>query len=282
MSGTVQKKVEIDRTFISRRSASTFCRIVVVIALLMSTNPMVLGSFFHHASAATSEDDRFDDFEIRVIRPKFFQKKKRFELGAELTAIMNQTFIYTYLATGLMTYHFGEQIGAELAGSYGISIDKEDKSTLKNSFDIKTQIIRTKFMLGGSLLYTPMYGKYQLKSGRLIYFDTFLSAGAGMTGVEYLYDHCIDPNEDIADATKKSAYIALNGEKPPPKTVTYPTGSIGIGQRLFLSRTLGLRWDVRDYFFSYDLKDGSCSKDAASASQLHNNVTLQLGASKFF
>lgn len=234
------------------------------------------------AHSATGDEERFDDFEIRVIRPKFFSKKKRFELGAELTAIMNQTFIYTYLATGLLTYHFSEQLGLEMAGSFGFSIDKEDKATLKNSFDIKTQIIRTRYILGGSLVYTPMYGKYQLKSGRLIYFDTFITGGAGLTGVEYLFDHCIDPNEDIASPTKRDTYININGPKPAPKTVSYPTGSIGIGQRLFISRTIGLRWDVRDYIFPYDLKDGACSPNAASASQIHNNVTLQLGASKFF
>lgn len=233
-------------------------------------------------SINAAEDDRFDDIEIRVIRPKYFTKKKRFELGAEITAIMNQTFIYTYLATGLMTYHFSEQIGVELAAAYGFSIDKEDKATLKNSFDIKTQIIRTRYILGGSLVYTPMYGKYQLKSGRLFYFDTFVDAGAGLTGVEYLFDHCIDPNEDIASEQKRAEYIRANGQKPAPSTSSYPTGSIGIGQRLFINRSVGMRWDVRDYFFPYDLADGSCSKTSKGGSQLHNNVTLQLGASKFF
>lgn len=268
------KKVELAGS----RSSWCACLCALLSGLLLFSTVVTTSRAF----AATGEEDRFDEYEIRVIRPKFFTKKKRFELGAELTAIMNQTFIYTYLATGLMTYHFTEQMGFELLGAYGFSIDKEDKATLKNSFDIKTQIIRTQYILGGSLVYTPMYGKYQLKSGRLIYFDTFISGGGGMTGVEYLYDHCIDPNEDIVDATKRDAYISANGQKPAPKTVAYPTGSIGLGQRLFLSRTLGLRWDVRDYIFPYDTKDGACSAGGASESQIHHNVTLQLGASKFF
>jgi hypothetical protein len=119
----------------------------------------------------------WEKYEIRVIRPRYFAKRNRMELGAEFSAVMNQTFIYTYMVTGLATYHFSEYIGLELSGTYGFSIDKDDKKTLDDQYQIKTQIIRTQYALGGTLLWTPIYGKFQMPSGRVVYFDTYLSAG---------------------------------------------------------------------------------------------------------
>lgn len=218
---------------------------------------------------------RFDDYEIRVIRPRYFTKTGRMELGGQLSVVMNQTFTYTYLATGILNYHFSEAWALELGGAYGFSIDKEDKRLLDSEFDIKTQIIRTKYAFNGGVLWTPIYGKYQLSTGRLVYFDTFLSAGAGMTGVEYLYDHC-SPSERLRDGT-------ITPDPPPPGTKSYPTFIIGLGQRFFASRTLALRWDVRDHLFSYNDADGACNPETADGvSKLHQNVTMQLGASHFF
>src|SRR5690606_3852451 len=111
------------------------------------------------------------------IRPRYFAKRQRLELGTQGLVVTNQTFIYTYMLSGILTYHFSEQLGLELMGAWGSSVDKEDKNTLDSSFNIKTQIVRSKTMLIGNALWTPIYGKYQLSSGRLIYFDTFLSVG---------------------------------------------------------------------------------------------------------
>ena len=61
-----------------------------------------------------------------------------------------------------MTYHFSEALGLEVAGSYGISIDKNDKTLLKEEFDINTIILRTEYIVSGALLWTPVYGKFKL------------------------------------------------------------------------------------------------------------------------
>ena len=219
-------------------------------------------------------EERFSKFEIRVIRPKYFQKKNRLELGAQGIAVTNQTFIYTYLASGILDFHFNESFAIEAAGAYGFSFDKQDKTMLKDNFKISTVILRTKYFFEGSLVYTPIYGKYQLSSGKLIYFDTFVTAGAGMTGVEYLYDHCKRPG-DIPD-------VAI-AEPPAPQTKTYPGGVFGIGQRFFLDKKRAIRWDLKDHIFSYSKMDSSCDPTTAvdSGSGLQQNVTIQAGISYF-
>lgn len=208
----------------------------------------------------------FENYEIRVIRPKFFSKSGRLELGTQMSVVMNQTFIYTYLATGILAYHINEQFAIEGSAAYGISFEKDDKTLLKNDFEIQTEIVKAQYWLEGTVLYTPIYGKYQLTSGRLIYFDTFLSLGGGMTGVNYDYKWC---------TSKISA-------APAEQTVADPTVVVGGGQRFFLDKKLSLRWDVKDHMIFVNAKDASCNPaSAASSNDLHHNVTTQLGIGYF-
>ena len=223
---------------------------------------------------AASAAEQFEKYEIRVIRPKYFAKTGRMETGAQLSVVMNQSFIYTYLATGLLDYHFSETLALEGALAYGFSIDKDDKRTLDSNFKIKTQILRTQYFMEGGLLYTPVYGKYQLANGRLIYLDMFFSAGAGMTGVNYLYDHCPKPS----DAPEGVEIVA----PPGPKGASYPTVFAGVGQRIFMDKKLSLRWDVRGHAFSYNTADGACDPTSATkGSDMQTNITMQLGAGYF-
>ena len=105
----------------------------------------------------TALADKFKNYEIRVIRERYFNKTSRYELGAQFTAVMNDAFVYSYLGTGLMGYHFNNSFALELSGSVGFSLEKEEKRILKDEFDVRTQIFRTCYSLEGALQYTPIY-----------------------------------------------------------------------------------------------------------------------------
>lgn len=243
-----------------------------LVALLFGAGAL---SAFHAPDAKA--DGSFEGYEIRVIRPKFMAKRGRIELGGEGLIIMNQSFIYTLMLSGMLDYHFSEMFALELGAAYGFSIDKEDKRILEDEFDIKTQILRTQYIAGGGLIWTPIYGKTQLPSGNLVYFDSFLTFGAGMTGIEYTYDQCITPPADSTAAKDPNATV-----KPPPATKGYPTGILGFGQKYFVSQNTGIRWDVRDYLFQYERGDGTCTPEVPVGTEIHNNITVQFGASTFF
>jgi len=250
--------------FISTQFHKAVARLALVVALFSAHCVL-------YASEKNGlEDELFEEYEIRVIRPRYFIKSSRLELGGQMAVVMNQTFIYTYLMTGILTYHFNELFAFEGSGAFGFSLDKEDKRILDSEFDINTQIIREKYNLTGGLVWTPIYGKYQLSSGRLIYFDTFVSGGFGTFGVEHRFDHCQDINSTaITDI-------------PSNKTVSYPGFYVGIGQRFFLDKHISVRWDVRDKIFNYSTKDTACDPNTTDAeTKSHQNVTMQLGASYF-
>lgn len=244
---------------------SYWIRDVVVIFFLVS------GLIFQ-GTPCSAEIGDFKGYEIRVIRPRFMSKRNRFELGAQTALIMNQSFIYTVMLSGLIDYHFSEMFAFEFGGHYGIKVDKDDKSLLESEFDITTQILQTQYILGGGLLWTPIYGKTQLPSGQVIYFDDFIVLQAGMTGVYYDYKQC---------EKSKNSSNQNQVDPPAPKVVSYPTINIGFGQKYFLSEDFSLRWDVRGYLFPYNTGDGSCVP-GDGVSEVQKNVTLSIGASTFF
>jgi outer membrane beta-barrel protein len=218
---------------------------------------------------------KFEDYDIRVIRPKYFQKKGRFELGARTAAIVNETFVYTFMGSGLLTYHLNEYFALEGAGSYGFSVDREEKETLFNQFDIRTRIFRTSYSLSASIQMTPIYGKWQLPSGNLIYFDSYFTVGGGLTGLYWDYkDFCVatkDVGSDVA------------GDIPANMTGSYPMLAAGFGQRYFLNRKLSIKWDIQNHSVIYNAQDAGCEASGDQAgTDTHNSVTLQFGASRFF
>jgi outer membrane beta-barrel protein len=218
----------------------------------------------------------FDKYEIRVIRPRYFAKRKKFELGVGGGVVTNQSFIYTYNGSLALTYHFTEQWGLEASGSFGFPVDKDDKRILNGeNYGIKTQIIRTESSMDLTALYTPIYGKYQLSSGRLIYFDTYLAFGLGQAGVNYQYDNC--PRQE--DALPGVVVT----DPSDPTVISYPEFVLGLGQRYFINKKDSLKWEVRNHRFSYDPNDGACPDDGASeGSRSHNNINMQVGFSRFF
>lgn len=220
--------------------------------------------------------EEFKEYQIRVMRPRFFNKIGRYELGAQFTAVMNDSFVYSYLGTGILGYHFSNTMAIELQGSVGFSLDKEEKRVLKDEFDVRTQIFRTFYSFEGALQYTPIYGKWQVPSGDVIYFDTYLHFGGGLTGINWQYsDFCVatkvDPNA---------------GETPIPAdtTISYPTIVVGLGQRYFVTKRTAIKWDIRNHSMIYNLGDTACNPevDESSGTDIHHNITMQIGYSKFF
>src|SRR3989338_6474159 len=111
---------------------------------------------FSEELKSNDEVKKEEPVEIQVIRPRFFSKINRLELGAESLIITNQSFVYTYLVEGILTYHLNDYIGFEANYAYGISSNKEEKDILVNDFDIRTEIDRVKSMTLLGATFTPI------------------------------------------------------------------------------------------------------------------------------
>jgi outer membrane beta-barrel protein len=231
---------------------------------------IIFATFFITQALA---DERFSDYEIRVIRPRFFQKQKRIELGTQFNLVMNDQFVYTFLASGLATFHFTESWALEGSGAYGISFDKSDKKILIDDYRITTEVFRVQYWMEASVIYTPIYGKIQLSKGDMVYFDTFLLGGGGLTGVNWQYsDYC-----QLSEVAENQVPI------PTDQTKSYPSMNYGLGQRVFRDQNTALRWDLRGRSVFYNSLDASCDQvNAQSESKTQHSITLQMGISRFF
>lgn len=207
----------------------------------------------------------FKGYEIRVIRPRYVVKARRAELGVGLSAVMNQSFLYSYLATGILTWHLSEVWAFEGQAAFGTTFDRDEKRVLDDDFNINTVILRTEMLANGRVVWTPSYGKYFLTSSHIVYFDTFISAGAGVSGIRYTFKHCDEPGDDPPSARSKQ----------------YPTMILGIGQRHFIDRASSVRIGADWQRFSFNTADGACGADAPGLPASHDNIILSLGWSRF-
>lgn len=201
---------------------------------------------------------------ISVIRPKYFVKKTRLELGADLSAVMNQTFTYTYLLSAGLAFHFTDSFALGLTGSYGVNADKADRVTLREDFGINIEIFEAVYLSDASLLWTPVYGKYQLSSGRLVYFDTYVAVGGGMMGIRF---PATDKKKSVDD---HSCY----------------SPAVGIGQRFYLNKTTSFRWQIKNHAIFYNNGKKACVPSDKELGEnqsfgLHHTLLVQAGFSYF-
>jgi outer membrane beta-barrel protein len=209
------------------------------------------------AFAQEEGKSQFDNVEIRVIRPKYFQKSMRVEIGANIGAMMNKTYTYVYLPAAKLGLHITEWLELFGEGAIGITINKTDCVELGSKFGIEPRVDEFKQIYGGGVSATPIYGKYQLSSGDVVYFDWFLMAGAGAANINLREQGCrtLDANET----------------RIPPNPYTPMHFNIGTGQRFFLNKTTSLNWHLRDFFIANYEKNG-----------FNQSVTLSFGASYYF
>lgn len=182
---------------------------------------------------ALSKKGSFKDVEVRVIRRKFFQKSVRVELGANLGVIMNSSFTYSILPTAKLGVHLTEWLELYGEGTAGFTINKADCTELGSKFNIEPVVDEVGLLAGGGAAITPIYGKYQLDSGDVIYFDWFLNGGAGMASMKNRKQGCkpLAPNELVIQPTSYSK-VGFN---------------FGTGQRYFLNQTTSLNWGLKLY-----------------------------------
>ena len=128
-------------------------------AFLFAAMGMLLPSSICFAEQA---DAQFKDVEIRVIRPKYFQKSMRLEVGAGIGAVMNGSYTYTYLPSVRIGFHTTEWLEIFGEGSLGLTINKSDCIELGSKFSIEPVVREIQTIAEGGVTLTPIYGKYHL------------------------------------------------------------------------------------------------------------------------
>ncbi|MBM4388224.1 MAG: outer membrane beta-barrel domain-containing protein, partial [Deltaproteobacteria bacterium] len=167
-----------------------------------------------------------EEFEknIRIIQQKSFIKKGRFEALPSFGISLNET-LTSHFNTGIaVNYYFTDQI------SFGLSYQKYfgEMSDLATEVGDDFQIYPEKRLInqyiGGHAAYTPIYGKLLVVDNFIVYYDLYVTAGAGAT---------------------KTA-----------KRTQHFTGNIGIGMKFFVFKFLALNVEFNDYIYNENFQSG--------------------------
>lgn len=190
---------------------------------------------------------------IVVIQKRPFLKQNRLEVSVLAGVIPSNPFLTYIPIEGRIGFHLSEGFALEAGGGYFPPLGV---GTIKNQ--INDDLKRFPHFLGVriyeqqvfyanlDLVWTPIHGKIRVAGLQWIaYWEIFLQIGGGVTGV---YD------------VERSG--RFDSDKTNPLKIR-PTLNVGAGTRLWLTRWLTLRLDIREYLFQKQVGKGGLSQNLA-------------------
>jgi outer membrane beta-barrel protein len=221
------------------------------------------------SGAFGSEADAFEN-KVPPISGQLYGKAGRFELTPTLNLSVNDPF-YAKTFGGLkLDYHLTEYWSFGVTGAAGAASPTDSASICtanqgcSKPTDAQLYQVpgRIRSMAGAEVAWSPVYGKLNVLAEIPVHFD--LSVMAGADWISY---------DEVLSADQANPPPAGAGQTP--SRASSIGGHVGLGMRLFLSRLLALRFEVKDYLYSAHI--GNLDK-----SQLQNQLFLELGLSFFF
>lgn len=187
---------------------------------------------------------------IRAVSRRSFLKTGRFELTPHSGFSLSDPFIRSWIVGARGSWHFTEEFALDFGGAYAFFPQQLDIFRVLNvDPEVVNDNIEAKFgqnkLVGYAdigVTFSPFYGKVALASELVGHFDVFVSAGAAA----------------VIDSSAQ---------------VVHPGLEVGLGSRLYLTRWLAARVDVRNYAYAAD-SNGNLA--------LANLVMLNFGLAIYF
>jgi outer membrane beta-barrel protein len=154
----------------------------------------------------------------------FAIQNRKYVMGHEFTlgvgVVPDDAFYKGFTGTFAYTYHFSDLWAWEIvSGSYSFNIDTDLRKSLEMNFGAQpTKFPELTFFGDTNLQWKPLYGKAVFMNDTLLYAEIYLTGGPAL-----------------------SRYENTNG--------VFVGADLGVGLRLYLSKTFAIRLEARDYYF---------------------------------
>lgn len=205
---------------------------------------------------------------IKAVQGRMFLKKGRLEIAPSFLLGLNDPFTQNLGGQLNLEYFIAESFG--INANFGFVSDiTADNSTFvtpktfleKNELAVP-EMGKMKYYFSGGATWSPIYGKVSFLSDLIVHFDAFISLNFGMVGIEYR-----GWEGDMSNRVEKD----MGGMKF--------MSSVGVGERIFLSRWLVLKFELKDIIYTIDLKpkyypDG--------ITDIQNNIVGMVGIGIYF
>lgn len=221
-----------------------------------------------------------------VVQNRFFLKDQRFELSPMVGYVPNNPFVRRYVVGVLGAYHLSETFAIEgavmLAPDLGNSDVKDLTRTLvviaadAGSGTTSFQQPLNKMTLGGTFAarWAPVYGKINLVGESVLNFDFYFTGGLGILS---LAEYSATYNETCVDPATGCDVVNLGTAKP----VAVVPVNLGVGMDFFLTSSLALKIDARNYLY-FDKKPSYDQNTPETESRMYNAFLATVGVSIFF
>jgi outer membrane beta-barrel protein len=195
---------------------------------------------------------------IAPVSGNLWFKKGRFEITPNIGFSLGDAFFQKYAFGLKLNYHVLESFAIGLHGSYAlatpggaVSVCKTDGCSSPKMDDLKDVPGNVSLMIGLDLAYSPIYGKVNVLAEKVLHFDTALIVG--IDGIQYM--------------------------EPGGGSTFTVGGHVGLGERFFITSSVVLRIELRDYLYSGKtvLKDDQ----GQLMNKLENQLMLDIGVSFF-
>lgn len=164
---------------------------------------------------------------IRAVSRRVFLKRQRFELVPLFGFTTNDPLNRAWSFGGRASWHFNEELAVDVGGGGGFNQPLQDLRIINPEADGEFPTGQPQLGYADvGVTFSPFYGKLALMAEQVAHFDGFISGGLG-------------------------AVFTQTGN------VANPAFEIGLGTRVFVTRWLTMRADLRNYtyptFFSQKL-----------------------------
>lgn len=204
--------------------------------------------------------------DIVVVMRKPFLKIRRSDLMPFLSTTMNDNMVRHYAAGGQFNYFLTDVLAVGVEGQYYTKQFREPFDLVGRQARRLPTINQYNFSAALNFHYVPVYGKFAILDKKLVAWETYFTAGVGVT-----------QSEVVPRDPRFSSFTNL-----------LITPNIGASMRFFLFQWLTVNVGIRDYIFvdKFEPVGRSAtmftSAEAAKAnadSALINNVMFQVGLS---
>jgi outer membrane beta-barrel protein len=195
---------------------------------------------FAPAAARASAADAFEN-KVKPVSGQLYTKAGKLELTLPSGQIsLMDAFYSKYMGGAKLSYHFNEYLSVGVTGAYGTTDPTGSTSVCQLNAGCRQanagQLYQVpgliRWMAGAEVGFSPIYGKLNIFAEKAVHFDLSVMAGADL--ISY---------RDVIDATQASAGVV-------PGYATTGGGHVGLGTRIFLSRFMALRLELRDVIYS--------------------------------
>ncbi len=159
---------------------------------------------------------RGDESELGVVQNRLYSKSQKWSFGVLGGFTTTDPFLNVRQFGGSIGYNFNEVLSAHIIGWKSFVSKSSALETFEENLRASTNNNPPKYTVSAEARSSLIYGKLSLVGKSIIYYDFYFAGGMGVTGTD-------------------------NG--------TYPSPSAGVGQKIYLSKSISFDVDYRLQYY---------------------------------